>query len=169
MKFYPARPRLRAALISATLLVFAAAAGSPAFGQATTTTTNEEVPVSSSVVNPCNGDVVNYQGTLHVTNTLTTDSSGGFHLKTHTNFQDVSGTGVPSGLNYRVVTTRNETVNDSDSAQFETTVIQTIKAVSQTSAPNLFIHIVMHITVNANGQTTSTVTEVTAECRGSNS
>lgn len=168
MKFNPASPRVRAALISATLLVFAAA-GSPAFGQATTTTTNEDIPISGTVANNCNGDTVAYQGTLHVTNTLTTDSSGGFHLKTHTNFQDVSGTGVPSGLNYRVVTTRNETVNDSDSAQFETTVIQTIKAVSQTSAPNLFIHIVMHVTVNANGQTTSTVTEVTAECRGGNS
>ena len=167
MKFNPASPRLRVALISATLLVLAAA-GSPAFGQATTTTTNEELPISGTVANNCNGDTVAYQGTVHVTNTLTTDSSGGVHLKTHSNFQDVSGVGVPSGLSYRVVTTRNETVNDSDSAQFETTVIQTIKAISQGSAPNLFIHIVMHVTVNANGQTTSTVQETSIECRGRN-
>ena len=165
MKFYPTRPCLRAALVSATLLVFAAA-GSPAFGQATTTTTNEEVPVSSSVVNSCNGDVVNYQGTLHVTNTFTTDSSGGTHMKTHSNFQDVTGVGTPSGINYRVGTTSNETTNDNDGPQLEMTVIQIVKVVSQGSAPNLFLHFVLHVTVNANGQTTSTVTEIRSECRG---
>ena len=165
MKFNPARPRLRAALISATLLVFAAA-GSPAFGQATTTTTNEEVPVSSSVVNTCNGDVVAFQGTLHVTNTLTTDSGGGFHMKTHSNFQDVSGVGAPSGVNYRIGTTNNETTNDNDTPQFEMTVIQTVKVISQGSTPNLFLQFVLHVTVNANGQTTSTVNEIRSECRG---
>ena len=164
MKFNPSTPRVRAAFVAALFLVLAA--GSNAFGQATTTTTNEELPISSSITNTCNGDTVAFQGTVHVVNTLTTDASGGYHLKTSSNYQDVSGTGTPSGLNYRIVTTRNDTVNDSDSAQFETTVVQTILAVSQGSAPNLFVHIVLHVTVNANGQTTSTVTQVTAECRG---
>jgi len=164
VKLNPSTSRVRAAFFAVLFLVLGA--GSNAFGQATTTTTNEELPISSSVVNTCNGDTVTFQGTIHVTHTLTVDSSGGVHLKTHSNYQDVSGTGTPSGLNYRIVTTINETVNDSDTAQFETTVVQTIKAVSQGSAPNLFIHVVMHVTVNANGETTSTVTEVTAECRG---
>lgn len=168
MKFYPTLPRVRVALVSAAFIIFAAA-GSPAFGQATTTTTNEQLTISSSVLNPCNGDLVAFQGTVHVTSTLTIDASGGYHLKTHSNYQDVSGTGSPSGRNYRIVTTRNETVNDSDTAQFETTVIQTIKAVSQGALPNLFIHVVFHVTVNANGQTTSTVTEMRTECRGGQS
>jgi hypothetical protein len=152
------------ALLSAAL--FVAVAAESAYGQATTVTTNEQLQISSTIPNPCNLDLVTFQGTLHITNHLTTDASGGYHLKTHTNYQDVSGTGSPSGLNYRIVTTTNETVNDSSTPQFETTVIQTIKAVSQTSAPNLFIHVVMHITVNANGETTSTVTELRGECRG---
>ncbi|HJQ30973.1 MAG TPA: hypothetical protein VJ866_02270 [Pyrinomonadaceae bacterium] len=164
MKFNPSTPRVRVALFAVLFLVLAA--GSNAFGQATTTTTNEELPISSSIANTCNGDTVLFQGTVHVVNTLTVDSSGGYHLKTHSNYQDVSGTGTPSGLTYNVRTTTNETVNDNDNPQFETTVIQTVKAVSQGSAPNLFVHVVMHVTVNANGQTTSTVTEVTAECRG---
>jgi TRAP-type uncharacterized transport system substrate-binding protein len=158
-------PRVRVALI-VSLFVFCGAAGSPAFGQATTTTTNEELPISGSVLNICNGDTVTYQGTVHVVNTVTNDASGGFHLKTHSNYQDVTGTGSPSGLTYRVRTTINETVNDNDGPQFETTVIQTVKLISQGSAPNLFLHVVMHVTINANGQTTSTVNEVTAACRG---
>ena len=165
MNFHLTSLRLRAALISAAFVVFAAAA-SPAYGQATTTTTNEELPISGTIINTCNGDTVTYQGTVHVTNTVTTDASGGYHLKTHTNYQDVSGVGAPSLINYRIVTTTNVTVNDSDSAQFETTLIQTIKAVSQGSAPNLFLHFVMHVTVNANGETTSTVVNVNVDCNG---
>jgi hypothetical protein len=164
VKFNPSTPRVRVAFAAALFLVFAA--GSNAFGQATTTTTNEDLPISSSLVNSCNGDVVAFSGTLHIANTLTTDSSGGYHLRTHSNYQDVSGTGTPSGANYRITTTNNETVNDSDTPQFETTVIQTIKAVSQGAIPNLFIHVVLHVTVNANGQTTSSVTEIRTECRG---
>ncbi len=165
MKVQSTSPRLRVALLSAAFLVLAAA-GTPAFGQATTTTTNEEVPLSTTEPNPCNGDVVAIQGTMHVTNTLTLDASGGYHLKSHVNYQDVSGTVALNGRTYRVSTTANETVNDSDSAQFETTVIQTIKLISQGPVPNFFVQVVFHITVNANGQTTSTVTDVRSECRG---
>jgi hypothetical protein len=164
VKFNPSTSRVRAAFFAVLFLVLGA--GSNAFGQATTTTTNEDIPISSSLVNSCNGDVVSFSGTLHITNTLTTDSSGGYHLRTHSNYQDVSGTGTPSGATYRITTTNNETVNDSDTPQFETTVIQTIKAVSQGAIPNLFIHVVLHVTVNANGQTTSSVTEIRTECRG---
>lgn len=165
MKLQLTSPRLRVALI-ASLFVFCAAAGSPALGQATTTTTNEELPATGNQPNPCNGDVVTFQGTMHVVNTVTTDSSGGFHLKTHVNYQDVTGTGTPSGVTYNVRTTTNETLNDNDGPQFETTVIQTIKLISQGSALNSFLHVVFHVTVNANGQTTSTVDEMRIECRG---
>ena len=160
-------PRLRAALI-ASLFIVAAAAASPAYGQATTTTTNENIPFTSTLTNPCNNDQVMFQGTMHVTNTMTTDASGGTHLKTHVNYQDVSGTGAPSGLTYQVRTTRNETDNDNDGPQSETTIVQTVKLVSQGSAPNYFLHMVFHITINAHGETTSTVTETRLECRGSN-
>ena len=119
------------------------------------------------MLNPCNGDQVTFQGNMHITNHYTTDADGGTHLKTHVNYQDVSGTGFPSGLNYRVRTTTNETVNDSDGPQTETTIITTIKLISQGPALNYFLHMVFHVTINANGQTTSTVTESRIECRGS--
>ena len=166
MKFLPTSPRLCAAVI-ACLSIAVVFAGTPrAFAQSTTVTTNENIPFTDTRPNPCNGDQVTFSGTMHVTNHVTTDASGGFHLKTHVNYQDVSGTGVPSGLNYQVRTTTNETINDNDGPQYETTVIQTIKLVSQGPAPNYFLHIVFHITINANGQTTSTVTETRIECRG---
>ena len=167
MRFQPTSSRLRATLIAALFIAFAVAA-TTTFAQSTTVTTNETVPLSGSVANPCNGDVVTLQGNIHVTNHMTTDASGGTHLKTHLNFQDVSGTGSPSGLNYNVRTTTNETVNDNDGPQSEATIISTVKLISQGSALNSFLQTVFHVTVNANGVTTTTVDETKIECRGSN-
>ena len=166
MKLQTTAPRLFAALIAALFVV--CAAGTPARSQATTTTTNETIPFTSTLPNPCNSDLVAFQGNIHVVNTVTTDASGGFHLKTHVNYQNVTGTGTPSGYNYRVGTTTNETLNDNDAGQLETTVIQTVKLNSQGPALNYFVRFVFHITVNAQGQVTSTVTESRIECRGRN-
>ncbi|HYG79551.1 MAG TPA: hypothetical protein VD861_04145 [Pyrinomonadaceae bacterium] len=164
MRFQPTSPRIGAALIAALFVAFAA--GTPAFGQATTTTTNETIPFTSTLLNPCTGDLVTFQGNMHVTQHFTTDSGGGTHLKTHVNYQDVSGTGAPSGLNYTVRTTTNTMENDSDGPQSEVTMISTVKLISQGSALNYFLRLVFHVTVNANGQTTSTVDEAKVECRG---
>ncbi|HEX8285768.1 MAG TPA: hypothetical protein VF588_20595 [Pyrinomonadaceae bacterium] len=155
-------PRVCAVLIAALFIAFA---GTYASARAATTT-NENIPFTDTRVNTCNGDLVTFQGTMHVTNTVTIDASGGFHLKTHVNYQDVSGVGAPSGLPYRVGTTTNEVLNDNDGPQSEATVIQTVKLISQGPAPNFFLRLVFHVTINANGQTTSTVTESSIECRG---
>ena len=163
MKFQPTSLRLCAALTAA---LFALAAAAPAYGQATTTTTNETIPFTSTLPNTCNGDLVTFQGNMHVTNTVTTDSGGGFHLKTHVNYQNVTGTGSPSGNTYNVRTTSNETLNDNESGQVETTVIQTVKLITQGPALNYFLQLVFHITVNANGETTSEVSESRVQCRG---
>ncbi len=145
------------ALLTAALFFAAAGSGPYAYGQATTTQTNETIPFTETRLNPCNGDMVTFQGNMHVTSHVTTNSSGGFHLKTHVNYQNVTGTGTPSGLTYNVRTTTNETVNDNDGPQYETTLIQNVKLITQGPALNYFAHFVFHITVNANGQTTSTV------------
>lgn len=165
MKFQPTSPRIGAALIAALFVAFASS-GTPAFGQASTTTTNETIPFTSTLLNPCTSDQVTFQGNMHVTNTFTTDSGGGTHLKTHVNYQDVSGTGAPSGLSYNVRTTTNESVNDNDGPQSEATIISTVRLISQGSALNYFLRLVFHVTINANGQTTSTVDESKIECRG---
>ncbi|HEY0170717.1 MAG TPA: hypothetical protein VGB98_06815, partial [Pyrinomonadaceae bacterium] len=129
------------ALLTAALFFALAYSAAPAYGQATTTQTNETIPFTSTLPNPCNGDLVTFQGNMHVTNHVTNDSGGGFHLKSHVNYQNVSGTGAPSGLNYRVGTTSNETINDNDGPQFETTVIQHVKLITQGPALNYFLQV----------------------------
>ena len=165
MTFQTISPRACASVFA---LLFAAFAGAPAFGQATTTTTNEDIPFTSSLFNQCNGDTVTFSGTLHVVNTMTTDAGGGTHLKTHSNYQDVTGTGVPSGITYLVRTVSNEVVNDNDGPQSSATVISTLKLIAPGPVLDYYLRIVMHITINANGQTTSNVQELGVECRGRN-
>ncbi len=165
MKFQTNMPRACAVLFA---LLFAACASTDAFAQASTTTTSENIPFTSSLFNQCNGDTVTFSGTLHVTNTYTVDASGGTHLKTHSNYQDVTGTGAPSGINYNVRTISNEVVNDADGAQSSATVISIVKLTAQGPALDFYLRIVIHVTVNANGETTSQVQEVSIECRGRN-
>ncbi|HWS56851.1 MAG TPA: hypothetical protein VN228_22125 [Pyrinomonadaceae bacterium] len=165
MKFQAHLPRLGAALLLYTLAA-ATTSPTPAAAQATTITTNETIPFTDTRTNPCNQDLVTFSGNLHITNHVTTDSSGGSHVRSHVNYQNVSGTGAPSGANYIVRTTTNETLNDNDGLQSELTVIQVVRLITQGSAPNFQLQIVLHITVNANGQTTSEVTESRIICRG---
>lgn len=166
MKLQTNMPRLVCAALFA--LLFTASASREAFAQATTVTTNETVPVNSGLFNPCNGDQVTFSGTAHIVNTMTTDASGGTHLKTHINYQNVTGTGVPSGITYNVRTISNEVTNDADGPQSNATVISIVKLNAQGPALNFYLRVVFHITVNANGQTTSTVQETSIECRGRN-
>ncbi|MET0646834.1 MAG: hypothetical protein ABW208_09455 [Pyrinomonadaceae bacterium] len=166
MKFHTITPRACAAALLA--LLFTAFANTPALGQATTTTTNETVPFTSTLFNQCNGDMVTFSGNMHVVNTMTTDASGGTHLKTHTNYQNVTGTGSPSGISYNVRTVSNEVINDNDGPQSTATVISTVKLIAHGPALDFYLRIVLHVTVNANGQTTSNVQETSFECRGRN-
>ncbi len=164
MKPQAHRPRLGAAILLSLLAV--TTSGTPTAAQATTVTTNETLPFTDTRMNPCNQDLVTFSGEMHITNHVTTDAGGGTHVRTHVNYQDVSGTGAPSGVNYRVVTTRNETLNDNDTPQSELTVIQVVRFVALGLTPNFQLQVVLHITINANGQTTSEVTETRIICRG---
>lgn len=154
-------------LLLAALFSVGTAANLPASAQAVTVTTNETIPFTNTLPNTCNGDQVTFSGNLHMTNHVTTDANGGFHLRTHVNYQNVSGTGAPSGLNYRVTTTTNDTLNDPDGPQSSATIIQVVNLISQGPAPNFLLRFKFHLTINANGTTTSTITETKIECTGS--
>ena len=130
------------------------------------TTTNEEVPVPPAALNICNGDAVLLSGSMHIQNHYFTDTSGGSHLESHVNYQNVTGVGTPSGANYNGQTTEVLTVNDSSGPQFEQTFIQDFSLISQGSEPNLLIRSTYHITINANGETTSNVVNTRVVCRG---
>ena len=119
----------------------------------TSSTVSSEVPVSGTVLNPCNGEGVSWQGTAHF-------GSG------HVNFQGIEGTGS-LGNTYRVVNTANfELTQSGESAQNEFTTTAAFLFVSQGSASNFDSHTTYHVTFDASGEPTATVLRIESSCQG---
>jgi hypothetical protein len=133
---------------------------------ATTSTTSYDIPMSGTVVNPCNGESVTWQGTAHFVEHQTVTSDGHETLYAHVNFQGVEGQGG-LGNTYRNINTDTGEMNWSgESEQREFTSTGTFQFVSEGSAPNFDAYTTYHVTVDANGQPTATVIRIGTACRG---
>lgn len=154
------------ALLSAALLASPAPQTFAAVAQATTVTTNETLTLNTTTVNLCNGDTVTLTGEVHIVTHTTISSNGNSHVKTHQNFEGVTGTGTLL-LTYRAVSTNNHTVNNNgNNAQQEFTTVNRVRLISQGPSDNYKLDITIHSTINANGDATSTVTNVSTTCVG---
>ena len=143
---------MRLAIPFAAGLLLALGTGS-ASAAATSSTDDYMLPVSGTVVNPCNGESVAWQGTAHF-------GSG------HVNFQGIEGTGS-LGNDYRVVNTANfELTRSGESAKNEFTTTAAFLFVSQGAPPNFVSHTTYHVTFDADGRPTATVTRIETDCRG---
>lgn len=151
-------------LLAAILLLLCGAQSKAVMAQATTTTTNLTLPLNTTV-SGCDGQLVTLSGEIHIVTHVTTDANGGMHIVEHSNYQNVSGTGQPVPLTYRGVSSNNTIFNNS-MPQSEFTVVDQVLLISEGSSDNLQIHVTMHFTINANGQTTAVVEEVRVECNG---
>ncbi len=133
--------------------------------QATTVTTNLEMPVNETLLD-CNGQSVILSGTMHMVVSFTTDATGGTHVVIHTNYQDVTGSSPTNPLiSYRGVNSSNQSFNSSV-PQSEFTTIENVLLVSSGPTDNLRIKVSMHITINANGEATAVFTRFERVCRG---
>ena len=123
---------------------------------------NVDIPVSGTVFNPCNGETLTFTGVDHFTARVVFDSAGGFHLTTHDNIH-VTATG-DQGNSYEG--NQEDTNEVNGRVGVEQTFVLTFSEISKGSEPNFEVHILEHVTVNANGTVTSFVDHFTANCRG---
>jgi hypothetical protein len=127
-------------------------------------TINESMPVDIFTTNICNGEDVEFTGTGHVLMTYSPAANGGTSVTAHENFSDVTGIGsfgntyvIPSAIDVSTVTNGATTVTGAGY----------LALISTGSAPNVLAHLTEHITLNANGVPTASITNITAEgCRG---
>ena len=132
----------------------------------TSSTVSSEVPVSGTVLNPCNGESVSWQGTAHFVVHQTVTSNGHETLSGHVNFQDIQGLGS-LGSAYRVSNTANfELTTSAGSSQSEFTTTAAFLFVSQGSASNFDSHTTYHVTFDASGEPTATVLRIESNCQG---
>jgi hypothetical protein len=144
-----------------------ALAAEMALAQATTDTSNEQVPLDGIVVdNPCTGEPLQLTGELHILFHVTEDANGGFHVQTQFQPQGASATGLVSGEQYRGVgVTRDEAYFPPGELR-ETTFIDRFYFVSKGSSDNLLATTTIHVTFNANGEPTAELVRLDTECAG---
>jgi hypothetical protein len=118
-------------------------------------------PINGAIVNPCNGETFTYTGSFHGIFNALVDDNGLVHLVINDNIH-VSGTG-DQGSSYVGSETDQDVFNGR--AGVEQTIATSFKMISKGSAPNFYMHILVHMTVNEDGTLTANIYTVTASCR----
>ena len=96
---------MKRTIATCVVIVLTTLAGAAvARAQATTVTTNEQIPFSQLVFVPCAdsgaGELILISGTLHVLSHVTIDAQGGLHAKIHFQPQGATGVGLTTGDTY---------------------------------------------------------------------
>ena len=119
------------------------------------------VPASDS----CSGEDVYIFGPLEGLAQTTTDASGGIHTVIHFT-PHVTAIGLTSGEKYTAVGPAQIVTNISGDGQNVFALVDIIRVTSSGSAGNLTLTHTVHVTVNANGDTTAEFNVLRAACRG---
>jgi hypothetical protein len=126
---------------------------------------NTMVPFTLIVASSCTPEVVVLTGNLHILQTSEVDSNGGTHFKTQLQSQGISGVGMITGVKYQGMRISQDHTIDHATPALETTDKLDIRIIGQGPANNLLVHIITHMTINANGEVTATVSNAGIECR----
>jgi hypothetical protein len=145
------------ALLLGVLFAFMSAAPASA-----ATITTQNIPINTTLSNPCNGESVTLSGVAHEVSSVTIDGTGQFHLAAHF-AGTITGTGSQGNM-YVGVLNEQFTRNGSIPGTFTHTF--TTKLTSNGSAPNFSSSILEHFTVSADGTTTVSFLNFTATCSG---
>jgi hypothetical protein len=143
---------------------------SAAYAAGPTTLERVTVPFDDTLFVPCAaggaGEEVHFTGTFNLVGVVVEDPSGGTRFVIHENSQDLSGTGLTTGDNYRKVQTINfEFIINK--VGVEESLPATFNLIGQGNGIHVFVHLTQHATVNADGTVTSFFDKTTArvECK----
>ena len=105
-------------------------------------------------------------GDLHIVVTTTSDKRGGYHVKTGSNTESVTGTGLITGLKYTSSTSDEDEWYAGTPFPQTHTMTHNYVLNSQGGTANTVMKITFHVTVNANGIPTAAVDNVQSGCQG---
>ena len=120
---------------------------------------NERLPLAFSLTDPCSGEEIAFSGEQHIF-FMEGNPDFGFHINFH-----LEGIGS-NGTQYEQVG-HNQTVTVFNQPPQQTgTSVQGIRILSSGPADNFVFGVTFHTTINANGEQTVVVNNVTTECTG---
>jgi hypothetical protein len=154
-------PGVAALALGSALAVAAPAA---AFAEADVNRQSFTIPFAFQTTNTCNGELIDVSETLHFGTTTVTDSAGQHHV---TETTIATGTGEGSeGNQYSLARQSHITqFRTDDFAPFVQTVVHHFRLVGQSGAPSIVLAETITFTINANGDLTASVSNITSECR----
>lgn len=168
MKNLPLNRKVFNLTLSITLWTLSLAGA--AFSQATTKTTNLFVPLSPLELAfvPCAnggaGELVVFSGTLHIQTHVTVNDNL-VNMRSHFQPQGAVARGVITRDIYRDTgVTRSHDIASLTNGTASFTFINNFRLIGPGRDNNLQVHQNIHMTVNANGDVTSTVNNISIEC-----
>lgn len=159
--------RAHATLAALSLAAAVLLRPAPALAAAVTSTDNTQVPFSILVFVDCAasgaGELVELSGSLHILSHVTLDGSGGFRSKSHFQPQGVRGAGQTTGAKYQGAgVTQDQFVGKVGSTH---TFINNFRIIGPGPGNNLTVHQNVHLTINARGVVTASVSNTRAACK----
>jgi hypothetical protein len=140
---------------------------SPAYGQSSNRAQVLMIPLDVLLDNlDCGGELIHVTGTLYITSQTILDAEGNVvHSVGHLNMAGVTGEGVNSGTQYRIVNSLSSTFNvNAGSQETQATGFQFIATGPDKSTVDVRVHANFHITLNANGELTAEVSNFRSIC-----
>ncbi len=128
-------------------------------------TLNFTEPFNSAGTPLCGGEEVVFSGDAHFVIHENFDDQGGVHTTFHVNYQRALATGVTTSTRYAMNETTTTTSYVSSLPATFTTIING-NLIGQGPAGNTGFHLVLHMTLNANGEPTSEVFIEDVRCNG---
>jgi len=111
--------------------------------------------------NPCNGELVDYTGTIHYVGNFILYDDGSVHLQYHGNFRNVKGIGQVTGDSYKWVGALNQSTNGNVGS---TMTVSSLQQCKHKGGSDYKFKWVEHFTINANGDITSEKFVMDEEC-----
>lgn len=158
-------PKIRVGIVAAALTIgFGMALAAHAEVQE-----NSRIPVEIILDIPCAnggaGETVTLSGDLHVLTTFVINDNvvrGKFHSQP----QGISGYGSVSGDRYQATgVTQGQFKASLQNGQAVISTIDNFRIIGQGPGNNFLVHEVLHLTINANGDFTSVVDHLGADCK----
>ena len=120
--------------------------------------TSTTIPLQAIRSNECNGEQVELSGVIHLVSQTQPDGS----VLGHFNYQHVTGIGLSSGIQYRASAVDQVRLE----APFPSSIqsVRHFRLLAQGTGDNVLVDAIFHITVNANGEVTAEIEELTTRC-----
>jgi hypothetical protein len=153
-------------LIGLTTLLLCLVGAASARGEGAVTETFHFVfPQSFVLLNPCTGHLVAFSGEDDALVHVTIDPAGGLHRVGVVHVSE-TGTDLVTGETFRAVgAVLSVDSLDLSGSRSELTLKQGTSFVGQGPGNNLIQHETIHVTVDANGDVTASVDQLSIECR----